>query len=152
MRLPNSKLSNTNSKNASILAPHFERVYTTHRPIAWDALDDTHQRDIISQIDGPIEWDEFMQAICKLGNEKSPGLNEVPQDTYKTLSDQNLNILYRFLTAYWHKKITFTEWHEGKLVPIPKSGDLSDLKKCRGVTLMDMVSKIFSRIYAKDCL
>ena len=80
MWLPNGKLSTIDNKNASILAPHFKRVYTAHIPITWDALDYINQRDIIFQIDKPIEWDEFMQAIRKLANEKSPGLNEVPPD------------------------------------------------------------------------
>ena len=51
MRLPNGKLATTDAENASILAPHFERVYIAHRPIAWYALNDIHQRDIIFQID-----------------------------------------------------------------------------------------------------
>ena len=108
MQLLNVKVATTDAKNASILSPHFKRVYTAHHPITWDAREEIHQRDILFQIDEPIEWDEFMQAICNLANEKSPGLNEVPPDAYKTLSNQNLDILYRFITAYWHTKIDFT--------------------------------------------
>ena len=75
IQLPNSKLATTNTKNAWILALHFERVYTTHLPIAWDALDYSHQRDTILHIDEPNKWDEFMKVICKLANENPPGLN-----------------------------------------------------------------------------
>ena len=101
MWLPNGKLSTIDNKNASILAPHFKRVYTAHIPITWDALDYINQRDIIFQIDEPIEWDEFMQAICKLAYGKSPGINKGPPDAHKTLSNQNFDILYIFLTVYW---------------------------------------------------
>ena len=87
-----------------------------------------------------------MQAIRKLANDKSPGLNKFPPDAYKTLSNQNLVILYIFLTAYWQNKIDFTEWHKVRIVPAPNSSDLSDPKKWRGVALMDMGSKIFSSI------
>ena len=72
MRLPNGKLATTDAKNASILAPHFERVYTAHRPITWDVINDIHQRDILFKIDEPIEWDEFIQAIRKIYNDKPP--------------------------------------------------------------------------------
>ena len=146
MQLPNGKLATTDAENASILAPHFEQVYTAHRPIAWDTLNGIHQRDIIFQIDEPIEWDESMKAIRKIANEKSLGLKEVPPDAYKTLSEQNLDILHSFLTAYWHKKIDFTECQEGIVVPAPKIGDLIDPQKWRGLTLIDMGSKIFSSI------
>ena len=128
MRLPNGKLATTDAKNASILAPHFERVYTAHRPITWDVINDIHQRDILFKIDEPIEWDEFIQAIRKIYNDKPPGLNEVPPDAYKILSNQKLDTLYSFLTAYWQKKTDFIEWHEVRVVPVPKSNDLSEPK------------------------
>ena len=63
MRLPNGKLATTNAKNVSILAPHFERVYNAHRPIAWDALINIHQIDILLQIDEPIEWDFSLASL-----------------------------------------------------------------------------------------
>ena len=55
-----------------------------------------------------------------------------------------------FFNYYWLEETDFTEWHEGQLVPVPKNGDLSDLKKRRGVTLMDIGSKIFSSIRVQD--
>ena len=57
-----------------------------------------------------------------------PGLNEVPPDAYKILSNQKLDTLYSFLTAYWQKKTDFIEWHEVRVVPVPKSNDLSEPK------------------------
>ena len=47
---------------------------------------------------------------------------------------------------YWHGETDFTEWYEGQVVPVPKSGDFSEPNKWRGVTFMDMGSKIFSSI------
>ena len=35
------------------------------------------------------------------------------------------------------------------MVPVPKSGDLSDSNKWRGVNLMDIGSKVFSRLICK---
>ena len=35
----------------------------------------------------------------------------------------------------------FDEWHEGQILSVPKRGGLSDTKKCRGVTLMDIEEK-----------
>ena len=84
--------------------------------------------------------------VRKLANDKSPGLNDVPPDAFKALSNQNLNILLNFFNAYWREEIDFSEWHEGQVVPVPKSGDLSDPNKWRGFKLMNMGSKIFSSI------
>ena len=35
------------------------------------------------------------------------------------------------------------------MVPVPKSGDLSNPKNCRGVNLMDIGSKVFSSLICK---
>ena len=86
------------------------------------------------------------KAVTKLANEKSPGLNEVPPDAFKALSDINLSLLHDFLNAFWNDKIDFDEWHEEQVVHVPKSNNLSNPKKWHGVTLMDLGSKIFSSI------
>ena len=43
----------------------------------------------------------------------------------------------------------FEEWHEVQVVPVPKSGELLDPNKWRGVNLMEIGSKIFSSILCK---
>ena len=52
----------------------------------------------------------------------------------------------RFFQPVGVEESDFTNWHEGHLVPLPKSGDLSDPNKWRGFTLIDIGSKIFSSI------
>ena len=86
------------------------------------------------------------QAITKLSNGKSTGLNDVLHDVFNALGEQNLLTLMSFFNSYWMEETDFTEWHEGQLVMFPKSGDLSYPNKWRGVTLMDIGSKIFSSI------
>ena len=85
-------------------------------------------------------------AIAKLNNGKSPGLNDVPPDVSKSLTEKNLATLLDLLNKFWHDEVDFAEWHEGRVVPVPKSGNLSDPNKWRGVTLMDIGLKIFSSI------
>ena len=43
----------------------------------------------------------------------------------------------------------YVEWHEGQVVPVPKSGDLSNPNKWRGVNLMDIGAKLFSIMMCK---
>ena len=51
-----------------------------------------------------------------------------------------------FFNSYCMEETDFTEWHEGQLVPVPKSRNLIDPNKWREVTLIDIGSKIFSSI------
>ena len=43
--------------------------------------------------------------------------------------DVNLLTLFDFFNSYWNKEVNFYEWHEGQVVPVPKSGDLSNPSK-----------------------
>ena len=86
------------------------------------------------------------QAIKKLSNGKTHVLNDIPPNAFKALDEQNLLTLMNFFKSYWLEETDFTEWQEGQLVPVPKSGDLCDPNKWRGFTLMDIRSKIFSSI------
>ena len=98
------------------------------------------------KLDTLIPWEEVKQAVTKLSNGKSPGLNDIPPGAFKALDSQNLLTFLDFLNSYWLEEIDFGEWNEGQLVPVPKSGDLGDTNKWIGVTLMDMGSKIFISI------
>ena len=104
------------------------------------------QRLMIIELDAPIKWAEMKQAVRKLANGKSPSLNDVPPDAFKALDDANLLTLLDFFNSYWNEENDFSEWHEGQVVPVPKSGYLSDPNKWRGVTRTDLGSKIFSSI------
>ena len=121
MRLPDGTLATIDARNASVLAPHFERVYTRDRLITWEALYVIPTCDTAEGINQLIEWEEVKFAVSKLANGKSPGLNDVPPDAFKALSNQNLDLLHNFFNAYWRGIIDFTEWHEGQVVPVPKS-------------------------------
>lgn len=146
LKLPCGKLASTDAENASVMGPHFEAVYTNHRKVAWRALAAILQRAEIIELDSVITWGELKQAVAKLKNGKSPGLNDVPPDAFKSLTSGNLATLLDHLNSFWNEEVDFEEWHEGQVVPVPKSGNLSDPNKWRGVTLMDLGSKIFSSI------
>ena len=84
-----------------------------------------------------------------LTNDKSPGLNGVPPNAFKAMSPENLKVHFNFILEFWNDNMDFEEWHEGQLVPVPKSADLSDPNKWRGVNLMDIGSNIFSSLLCK---
>ena len=99
-KLPNGNLAVTDAENASILVTHFERVYTNHRKIDWTVLDEIQQRMTMVELDTKITCEELKKAVMKLANGKSPGLNKVPPDAFKSLSEQNLTLLLEFLNAF----------------------------------------------------
>ena len=82
-------------------------------------------------------------------NDKSPGLNGVPPNAFKSMSEENLHHHFDFITEFWEEKVNFEEWHKGQVVPVPKSGDLFDPNKWREVKLMYIGAKVFSSLICK---
>ena len=129
--LPNGELASTDKQNASVMGPHLSKVYPNHRPVIWEVTEDIEQRDTVPDIDHYIKWEEIKLAIAKLANVKSPRLNDVPPDAFKALSNQNIDILLNLYNTYWKGEIDFDKCHEGRVVPVPKSGNLGEPNKWR---------------------
>ena len=101
---------------------------------------------ILYSLNGPITWDEFSKAVKKLKNAKAPGLTGVPPEAFKAMSPTNLRHVYKHVNDFFMGDADHDQWHRSQCVCVPKSGDLSDPNKWRGVMLMDVCSKIFSSV------
>jgi hypothetical protein len=146
MKMANGKTATTSKENMEVLGPHFDKVYNNHRPVDFTILDDIPQRSTLSDIDSPITYDEVDAAINKLKSGKSPGLNGIPQEAYKAMNKEMQSRIHKIVSAFFDGEIDYDEWHHSQCVPVPKTGNLSDPNKWRGVMLMDVCSKIFSSV------
>ena len=59
------------------------------------------ERQTMYELNYPITWEELKTEMEKLVNDKAPGLNKVPPNAFKSLSDQNLQHLLTFFNQYW---------------------------------------------------
>ena len=83
-------------------------------------------------------------------NDKAPGLNGVPPNAFKSMSEENLRHHFDLITEFLEDTVDFEEWHEGQIIAVPKIGDLSDPNKWTGVNLMDIGSKVFISLICKN--
>ena len=104
------------------------------------------KREQFNPLDSDLTFSEFEKATMKLKNGKAPGITEVPPIAFKLLGRENLQTVYNYVVDFWEGRADYWEWHLGLGVMVPKSGDLSDPNKWRGINLMDVCSKIFSII------
>ena len=84
-----------------------------------------------------------MPPLISSKMEKSPGLNGIPPEAYKDMNGEMHRRVHRYVSDFFEGKEDYEECHQSQCVPVPKSGNLSDPKKWRGVMLMDVCSKIF---------
>ena len=88
------------AENASVFGPHFHRLFNNHRPIDWPVLDNIKQIEVMDELDQHISWDEIKKYTTELSNDKSPGLNGVQPNAFKTVDDANLSWILLFYNQF----------------------------------------------------
>ena len=54
--------------------------------------------------------------------------------------------IHALLLKIWSASDVPSDWRDAQIVPIPKRGDLRSCDNWRGISLLDVVGKIFARI------
>ena len=85
MRLTSGNLAENDEENVSVFANHLKKVLNTHKPTDTTVINTTHLREVMEELDDPPFWTEYICAIQKLTNDKSPGLNGVPLNAFKSM-------------------------------------------------------------------
>ena len=146
MKMEDGSLAKNSKDNMRVMYPHFQRVFNNHREVDTQVLEQLKQRRTLWEINDPITWQEFDRAVNKLKNGKAAGLNGIPPEAYKAMDADCRQRVFKYVQDFFEGTADYEGWHRSQCVPVPKSGDLSNPNKWRGVMLMDVCSKIFSII------
>ena len=84
MRLPSGNLVENDEENVSLFANHFKKVLNNHKLIDTTVINEIDLREVMEELDDPPLWTENICAIQELTNDKSPGLNGVPPNAFKS--------------------------------------------------------------------
>ncbi len=87
MKLKNRDLASNAKENMSVFSMHFHKVLNTHRPVDDSVLNLIDQKPCLTTIDAPITFREVKHTINKLKKGKAPGLNGIPPEALKAMSD-----------------------------------------------------------------
>ena len=98
MRLPSGNLTENDEENVSAFANHFKKVLNNHKLTEKIGINDIHLQEVMGELDVPPLWTEFISAIQELTDEKSPSLNGVPLNAFKSMSEENLRHHFGFIT------------------------------------------------------
>ena len=65
------------------------------------------------------------------------------------MSETNLLHHFNFILDLWRDRLDYVEWQKCQVIPVPKSGDISNTNKWIGVNLMDIGAKVFSSMICR---
>ena len=104
------------------------------------------QKQTFNKLDFKISQEEVKNAILKIKNNKSPGLDNITNEMIKTWKNILTPVLAKiFNTALLCGKFP-TSWTRGIIVPIFKYGNATDPGNYRGITLNSCLGKLFTII------
>jgi hypothetical protein len=135
-----------NNLNLSDLFTHFKNLYGTDN--LNNDLNDDDLYDVIhdDDLDQEINFQELKHAVFSQNNGKSSGIDTIFAEIYK----HSFDIIAPFLLSLFNRLLSKgeypTSWGTGIIVPIFKGGDIEDAQNYRGITLINIIAKIYSQI------
>lgn len=109
-------------------------------------IDDMPQRPVAHDLDLPPSADELTKAIKSLRESKASGESGVLPEMVTDGSSELHNRLLSLMVMVWSEGGVVKDWRNAIVVPIPKKGDLHSCDNWRGISLLDVVGKLFARI------
>lgn len=99
-----------------------------------------------TEMDSEITLTELREAVFHQKNNKSPGIDSLNAELFKISFD----IISPFLLKLYNRLFLNGEypqsWGEGIIIPIFKGGEVNEAQNYRGITLINILAKIYSQI------
>ena len=102
MRIPSGNLAENDEERFSVFANHFNKILNNHKP-----KDTTVKKRSWKNLTTPPLWTEYICAIQEFTHDTSPGINGVPPNAFKSMSEENLRHHFNFITEFWEGKVNF---------------------------------------------
>ena len=144
-----------NCTNAQVFQQHNTKLYynntsdTDYNKVTINEIEDGQPEN--KKLEITPARNELEKAFKKMAYEKSPGSNGITTEAFnKNLDGEGFELLYRTIVRYWtNPNYTPEEFTTIKLSMIPKTGDISNPNKWRGIALGDIAAaKLISSIIA----
>jgi hypothetical protein len=102
---------------------------------------------VLPEIPEKDEPPALVEAISRLKNGKSPGPDGVPAEVFKYGGHELTSHMHEFIVACWNDEKIPSRWRSSNIVTIYKrKGDRAVCGNSRGISLLDVASKIFGRV------
>ena len=92
-----------------VFAEQFSKVLNNHKNTDNNVINEILLREVIAELDKVPTWAEFMIAVAELTSDKAPGLNNVPSNAFKTMSEANLLHHFNSIVEFLEDRLDYLE-------------------------------------------
>ena len=97
-------------------------------------------------LNGPIMYEEIVSGINSLKSGKAAGFDGIKPEFYQINNSTLICIIHKIICQIFNSGVYPINWSKSMIIPLHKKGDASDVKNYRGISLINIMSKIFSHI------
>ncbi|KAK3566156.1 hypothetical protein QTP86_028452, partial [Hemibagrus guttatus] len=99
-----------------------------------------------SEVDSFITQAEVTEVVQQLLGGKAPGVDEIRPEYLKSLDVVGLSWLTRLCNIEWRSGTVPLDWTTRVVIPLFKKGDQRVCSNYRGITLLSLPGKVYSRV------
>ncbi|KAK3557454.1 hypothetical protein QTP70_027739, partial [Hemibagrus guttatus] len=99
-----------------------------------------------SEVDSFITQAEVTEVVQQLLSGKAPRVDEIHPEYLKSLDVVGLSWLTRLCNIAWQSGTVPLDWATGVVIPLFKKGDRRVCSNYRGITLLSLPGKVYSRV------
>ena len=125
---------------------HFNRVLNIESKYDEAVVDCMPSAETRSDMEIAPTFEEMLCAMRKLNLGTAAGCSEISPDLILYGGAALHRRIHELFVQVWESGSVIPEWRDAEIVPIPKKGDLRYCDNWRGISLLDVVGKLFARV------
>lgn len=144
----NNKLLSQDGEIQERWREHFEELLNVDHILTGSDIDSPFNEEVDElEIDlNEITNEEIKVAIKMQKSGKACGNDNLNAELFKADPEVSANSLNKLFNSIWTNETIPKSWKEAQIVKIPKKGDLTDCNNWRGISLLSVPSKLFTRV------
>jgi len=125
---------------------HFAAILNIQSNVEQSTIDSVPQRPVADCLATPPTESEVQWAVKKLAYNKAAGADDITSEMLKAGGKPLLHRLHHLALLCWAKEQVPKEWVDPVVKPVPKKGDRTITDNWRGISLLSVAGKTFTKI------
>ena len=124
---------------------HYSELLNHHPVDDESVLDFIKQHDPIMVLDEVPSRGEIKASVSQMNDNKALGMDGITAEILKNGGKKMIDLQEQVIQSVWESEVP-QDWRDAILVSLYKKGSKSDCSNFRGISLISIVGKLFSRI------
>ena len=125
---------------------HFAELLNRDAAVDDSVFDEIEQRPVKDELGRLPELKEITDAVNQLKCNKASGEDGLPPELFKQGGEALWSKLHQILCAIWRQETLPADLRDALIVTIFKKGDRAECGNYRGISLLSIAGKIFTRV------